>query len=58
MTAKFDCEGCGWHIVDVGRDTVPEHGMCATCCFLCENVPDPEEMMEIREAMGLIVARE
>lgn len=57
MTVEFACEGCGTHVVSFGRDTVPPSGMCAACTYLCEYVPDPEEMMEIREAMGLIYER-
>ena len=39
---EFDCEGCGGHVVATGRDTIPRSGLCATCEWLCEFVPDPE----------------
>ena len=47
---EFDCEGCGGHVVATGRDTIPRSGLeCATCEWLCEFVPDPEAMMEVRK---------
>jgi hypothetical protein len=45
---EFDCEGCGVHVFAAGIDTVPGHGLCAVCAWLCEFVTDPEEMMAIR----------
>jgi hypothetical protein len=48
---EFDCEGCGAHVYNVGRDTLPVSGMCALCEWLCEHVPDPEEMMTLRRKL-------
>jgi hypothetical protein len=45
---EYDCEGCGVHVFGFGRDTVPVSHMCAGCAWLCEFVPDPVEMMELR----------
>lgn len=45
---EYDCEGCGIHVYAYGRDAAPMTGFCGTCEWLCEHVPDPEEMMAIR----------
>lgn len=47
----FTCEGCGYHITAFGIACVPPHGLCATCAWLCEHVPDPEEMMTVRSIL-------
>jgi hypothetical protein len=52
--AEFDCEGCGIHVYSIGRDTIPTSQLCSVCEWLCEHVPDPEEMMRLRERLGLI----
>lgn len=44
----FDCEGCGLHVLAFGIEKPPVHGFCAQCAWMCEFVPDPEEMMEMR----------
>lgn len=44
---EFDCEGCGDHVFAYGIHRVPLHGLCNTCAWLCENVPDPEEMIRL-----------
>ena len=49
---EFDCEGCGLHVYAFGIDTVPKHHFCAACAWLCEFVPDPEEMEQIRRHGG------
>ena len=51
MTVEFDCEGCGWHVIDIVGEEVPAHGFCLTCAFLCEEVPDPVEMMLVRRLL-------
>jgi hypothetical protein len=48
VTVEYDCEGCGVHVINFGRDRVPVSGFCAVCEWLCEFVPDPEEMMALR----------
>jgi hypothetical protein len=48
---EFDCEGCGVHVVDLGTVEVPESRLCAVCGWLCEFVPDPVEMMEMRKRL-------
>jgi hypothetical protein len=48
---EFDCEGCGVHVVQLGRDAVPVSCMCAVCEWLCEHIPDPVEMMAARRRM-------
>ena len=40
---EYDCEGCGAHVIVVGRETVPGSGLCSVCEWLCEFVPDPDE---------------
>lgn len=45
---EFDCEGCGYHVFACGIARVPAHGLCDTCAWLCEYMPDPEEMMALR----------
>jgi hypothetical protein len=49
---EFDCEGCGWHVVAPALEAIPVHGFCAVCAWLCEYVPDPEEMMRVRKLLG------
>ena len=44
---EFDCEGCGVHVLSFGRDRVPVSHLCATCEWLCEFVPDPDEFWAI-----------
>jgi hypothetical protein len=54
------CEGCGMHICNVGRDTVPRHKLCEICRWLSLTA-DPEELMELRrrcEPGGWISERE
>lgn len=45
---EYDCEGCGIHVFGFGRDTVPKSHMCATCEWMCEFIPDPQKMMDMR----------
>jgi hypothetical protein len=52
VTSRYDCEGCGIRVFVFGRDTVPAHGFCAICAWLCEFVPDPIEMMAMRRHIG------
>lgn len=54
MTVEYDCEGCGAHVFGSGRDTVPKSHMCTVCEWLCEHVPDPEAMMDLRQRQGLL----
>lgn len=58
MTVEYHCEGCGDHVFNAGRDTVPKSQMCAVCEWLCEFVPDPVEMMELRQRQHLIEGRQ
>lgn len=46
MTVEFHCEGCGVHVAAFGINRPPLHQFCAVCAWLCEHVPDPEEMWE------------
>jgi hypothetical protein len=48
---EFDCEGCGGAIVLVYTDERPKSGLCNICEWLCEHVPDPETMMQIRASL-------
>jgi len=50
--SEFDCEGCGAHVFALGRARVPRSGFCALCEWLCEFVPDPQEMMDLRARIG------
>jgi hypothetical protein len=49
---EFDCEGCGMHVISFDVDSVPKHGMCTECAWLCEFVPDPTEMMTVRRFLA------
>jgi hypothetical protein len=48
-TCDYVCEGCGLHVFACGIPQPPAHGLCGTCAWLCEHVPDPEEMMKLRK---------
>lgn len=50
---EWDCEGCGLHVIGFGMAAKPRHGLCALCAWLCEHVPDPDEMMRTRRALDL-----
>jgi hypothetical protein len=45
---EYDCEGCGYSVVNTSLDRPPRSGFCAVCEWLCEFVPDPEEMELLR----------
>jgi hypothetical protein len=45
--AEYDCEGCGWHVFNFGRDAPPGHRLCAVCHWLCVHEP-PERLMDLR----------
>jgi hypothetical protein len=50
MAVDFYCEGCGarvWRAVNTPSVT----GLCATCEWLCEHVPDPESAMALLKHM-------
>lgn len=49
MTVEYVCEGCADHVTAFGIDEIPRHGFCATCAWLCEHCPDPQEMMLVRK---------
>jgi hypothetical protein len=51
---EYGCEGCGVTVFSFGRPAVPKSHMCAVCEWMCEFVPDPVEMMEMRCRQGLI----
>jgi hypothetical protein len=51
--AEWDCEGCGYRVFAFGQTEIPAHGLCAICAFLCEHVPDPNDMMAVRRALDL-----
>lgn len=51
-TCEFNCEGCGLRVVVFGATQQPAHGFCSVCAWLCEFVPDPEEMMSVRRALA------
>ena len=53
---EYSCEGCGSDVYAYGLDAVPPHGFCVVCAWLCEHVPDPEEMEMHRRGMDLVVA--
>jgi hypothetical protein len=48
---EFVCEGCGVNVFAFGITERPAHGMCATCAWLCEFIPDPEEMLKVKACM-------
>lgn len=47
-TCSFQCEGCGDRVLAFGIERPPAHGLCSVCAWLCEEVPDPEEMMRLQ----------
>lgn len=49
---EFYCEGCGERIVAIGRTAPPVSQLCGVCEWLCEHVPDPEEMMRLRRRLS------
>jgi hypothetical protein len=48
---EFDCEGCGTHVFEFRREAVPTSQLCATCEWLCEFVPDPDEFWQAYQRM-------
>jgi hypothetical protein len=55
---EYDCEGCGVHVVGLGRDSVPKSGLCGVCEWYNEHVPDAEEMIRVMRLTGhLLEAR-
>jgi hypothetical protein len=46
MSVEFDCEGCGAHVIDVGRNDVPANHWCATCGFIHWSVRDPSFIVQ------------
>lgn len=52
-TVTFRCEGCGDRVFAFGIERPPLHGLCSVCAWLCEEVPDPEDMMRLRRLLGL-----
>jgi hypothetical protein len=52
MPAEYECEGCGWVVVAVALLKPPGHMLCMQCAFLCEYVPDPEEMIELHKRLN------
>ena len=49
MTVDYVCEGCGYDVTWFAIDEIPAHGFCATCAWLCEHYPDPQQMMLVRK---------
>ncbi len=56
-TVAFHCEGCGDHVFAFGIAAPPAHGLCSVCAWLCEEVPDPEQMMRLRRMLRLAQTR-
>jgi hypothetical protein len=48
---EYTCEGCGVHVVSASLFHPPDHGFCVQCAFLCEFIPDPVEMIEVRKRL-------
>jgi hypothetical protein len=48
---EYACEGCGVRVVSLSLSRTPAHGFCVQCAFLCEFIPDPKEMLEVRKAL-------
>jgi hypothetical protein len=51
MDIEYTCEGCGMRVVSLPIFQPPAHGFCVQCAFLCEYIPDPEEMLAVRRAL-------
>ena len=73
MAVQYACEGCGADVFSYGiggprsadapeavsvPDTVPAHGMCLVCAWLCEHVTDPEAIMSYRINHNLVNKRD
>ena len=48
---EYICEGCGVCVVSLSLSRPPSHGFCVQCAFLCEFIPDPQEMIDVRKAL-------
>lgn len=51
---EFICEGCGVYVTFITAESIPKHGFCMTCAWLCEHVPDPEEFWKLYKEMERI----
>jgi hypothetical protein len=51
MAIEYTCEGCGVRVAALSVFQSPAHGFCVQCAFLCEYIPDPEEMLTVRKAL-------
>lgn len=56
MTVEWACEGCGFRVIALGMDRRPSHQLCAMCVWLCEFVPDPEEMWQAYTRLRTVAA--
>lgn len=54
---EYACEGCGSEVYSSGAETVPSHGFCAMCAWLCEYVTDPEGIERMRRTGGWLNTR-
>ena len=48
---EYTCEGCGVRVASLPLSYPPTHGFCVQCAFLCEFIPDPKEMLEVRKVL-------
>jgi hypothetical protein len=51
MAIEYTCEGCGMRVAALSIFQPPAHGFCVQCAFLCEYIPDPEEILAVRKAL-------
>lgn len=54
LVAEFDCEGCGSHVFDIGRDEKCNSGFCGKCAALQEMLGhDPNAFWRAYEFLNL-----
>lgn len=44
---EFHCEGCGYHVIAVTKNTIPKHYYCEICLWMHKHVPDAEEFWKM-----------
>jgi hypothetical protein len=51
MAIEYTCEGCAMNVAALSVFQPPAHGFRVQCAFLCECIPDAEEMLAMRKAL-------
>jgi hypothetical protein len=53
MVIEYTREGCGVRVVALSVSEPPAHSFCVQCAFLCKYIPDPGEMLVVRNALDI-----